>query len=32
VLALAGAPDAVAAARDLLLHGPPSLVPSGDPP
>lgn len=32
VLALAGAPDAVAAARDLLLQGPAPLVPSADPP
>ncbi|MBX3023414.1 cation:proton antiporter [bacterium] len=30
-LALAGASDAVAAARDLLLQGPPAVVPDGDP-
>jgi CPA2 family monovalent cation:H+ antiporter-2 len=32
VLALAGAPEAVAAARLLLLLGPTQLVPPGDPP
>jgi len=32
VVALAGAPEAVAAARELLVHGPPRLIPSGDPP